>query len=1071
MNPNVTRIEELYTTQGLRKLHARFLKNSVSSESDVIALATAVEEFIVQLFCIKDEFQKKSLSVIRAAAIHLCKRNFIERIALRQYEKTISLSLIEGDLRKLLQISEIDELLYAEKVLSWLKDREKYSKELEIAAQYALYMVEKFKTRCDKALFHLPKKFDFEELISLNRVEKDGIPVLEKGRCHSRDSFCLSDGGPDESNSVDHTNYCLVCHTRKKDSCRTGFSTTDGQYSKSPLGILLKGCPLRQKISEMNKLYSEGKIIAALSVVTLDNPMCAATGHRICNDCMRSCIYQKQEPVNVPGIETAILNAVLELPYGFEIYSLLTRWNPLRVEQPFPREDSGKRVLISGTGPAGFTLAHYLLNDGHTVIAVDGAKIEPLPTKYVGLGGKNFELIENVNDLYENLDERIVYGFGGVSEYGITVRWNKNYLKLIRILLERRSNYRVFGGVCFGSNISAKDCRRLGFGHVALCIGSGNPNIPDVKNVLTRGVRFASDFLMNLQMSGAFKVNSIATLQLHMPVVVIGAGLTAVDSATEALTYYKVQVEKFLQRYEYLSGVYGCSEVEKNWDKEEKRIAYEFLSHARTLRETVDKTQFLKSLGGVKIIYRKRIQDSPAYRLNFEELNSAMLEGIEFIEETEPLEIIQDEYGLVKAIKCLHRGKMISINARSVIIATGTRPNSSLRDEVPELYSDMENLSFFGDLDPKYSGSVVGAMASAKDKYPRITERLMRIEPTSNIEHQNFRCVDPCGSKDSIKEINKRFLEEISELLTAKVINVAELTENIFEIQVYAPLAAWNFMPGQFYKLQNFEVSNTFQIEPIALTGSCVDKLKGIISLIVIEIGASSYLCRFLKPGERIILTGPSGSPTEIPSGEKVLLIGGGLGNAVLFSIAKEMKRKGCQVIYFAGYKKLQDRFKPEVIEESSDAVVWVCDEAQLPYNRSRDLSLNCNMVEALNKYKAQELPVSTKIGAIDRIIIIGSEPLMRAVQTFIRENRDVLKPEVEVIASVNSPMQCMMKGVCAQCLQRRVIDGKEVYVYSCVNQDQGLEETDFDFLSQRLRQNSLAEKITYLYCKSAMEV
>ena len=49
---------------------------------------------------------------------------------------------------------------------------------------------------------------------------------------------------------------------------------------------------------------------------------------------MKSCIYQKQEPVNIPQIETRMLKDVLHLPYGFEIYSLLTRWNPLNLRRP-----------------------------------------------------------------------------------------------------------------------------------------------------------------------------------------------------------------------------------------------------------------------------------------------------------------------------------------------------------------------------------------------------------------------------------------------------------------------------------------------------------------------------------------------------------------------------------------------------------------------------------------------------------------------------------------------------------------------------------------------------------------
>ena len=85
--------------------------------------------------------------------------------------------------------------------------------------------------------------------------------------------------------------------------------------------------------------------------------MVAGTGHRICNDCMKSCIFQKQDPVDIPQVETRTLKDVLELPWGFEIYSLLTRWNPLESRAArIPRPETGYKVLVVGLGPAGFTL-------------------------------------------------------------------------------------------------------------------------------------------------------------------------------------------------------------------------------------------------------------------------------------------------------------------------------------------------------------------------------------------------------------------------------------------------------------------------------------------------------------------------------------------------------------------------------------------------------------------------------------------------------------------------------------------------------------------------------------------
>ena len=124
----------------------------------------------------------------------------------------------------------------------------------------------------------------------------------------------------------------------------------------------------------MHVLKRQGDNIGALALVMIDNPMCPGTGHRICNDCMKGCIYQKTEPVNIPQIETNVLTDVLFMPFGFEVYSLLTRWNPLNVKRPHMLPYNGKNVLVVGMGPAGYTLAHYLLNEGFGVVGIDGLK-------------------------------------------------------------------------------------------------------------------------------------------------------------------------------------------------------------------------------------------------------------------------------------------------------------------------------------------------------------------------------------------------------------------------------------------------------------------------------------------------------------------------------------------------------------------------------------------------------------------------------------------------------------------------------------------------------------------------
>jgi NAD(P)H-flavin reductase len=344
-------------------------------------------------------------------------------------------------------------------------------------------------------------------------------------------------------------------------------------------------------------------------------------------------------------------------------------------------------------------------------------------------------------------------------------------------------------------------------------------------------------------------------------------------------------------------------------------------------------------------------------------------------------------------------------------------------------------------------------MASATRGYPVLSRLLARRIAAS-----------PLSDAD--------FLAAIRGELRATVERVVRLTPTIVEVVVRAPAAARRFAPGQFYRLQNLEtlasrVNGTrLAMEGIALTGAWVDRAAGLVSTIVLEMGGSSNLCALLKPGEPVILMGPTGSPTEIAGGETVVLAGGGLGNAVLFSIGQAFRRAGSRVLYFAGYRKMIDRYKVEEIEAAADAVVWACDEGPgfVP-RRPQDKSFVGNIVQAMAAYAsgalgAQPIPFA----AADRVMAIGSDRMMAAVaaarQTLLKP---YLKPGHRAFASVNSPMQCMMKEICAQCLQphRDPGSGRVSYVFSCFNQDQPLDIVDFGALEARLAQNAVQEKLT----------
>jgi NADPH-dependent glutamate synthase beta subunit-like oxidoreductase/NAD(P)H-flavin reductase len=1148
---------ELYHRDGLAKLDTAFLGTLGAADTSlrsriaaaranpagldakaesalILEIAPHLDDFLAELFDIQAEFRALAARHHELAPLHTVKRQFVQRRAANKVKPEDAAKLdgpaLESELTRALG-GKFDELAFASKVSEWLADEAKHAAELDVAMKYAAWAVHTEAGRKRVApgvLFKVPAKIDPNNLlVHARKSEREGVVTytIKPEHIRRRDGFALTDPGTDLVGALDQANYCIWCHTQGKDSCSKGLKEKAPQdapnkvtFKKSPFGVTLAGCPLEEKISEFHTLKAQGQAISALAVIVIDNPTVAATGHRICNDCMKACIYQKQEPVNIPQIETRTLKDVLELPWGFEIYSLLTRWNPLNFRRPLPLPPSGRTVLVAGMGPAGFTLAHYLMNDGHAVAGVDGLKIEPLPASISGVNPDgtrtSFEPVRDVRTLYESLDDRVMAGFGGVAEYGITVRWDKNFLKLVRLLLERRAEFAMYGGVRFGGTIALEDALDLGFDHVALAMGAGKPTVLDIPNGLARGVRAASDFLMALQLTGAAKADSIANMQLRLPVVVVGGGLTAIDTATESLAYYLVQIEKFLTRFEALAAESGEDAVRAKWDDQEREIAEEFLAHARAVRRERAQAEresrearvveLLQHWGGVTIAYRRRLIDSPSYTLNHEEVEKALEEGIGFSENLTPVAVDVDNYGAVRGIRFTRPSGLESaehwLPAHTVFVAAGTQPNTVLSREhagfsldgkyfqacdedgapvkpqraisKPERadvllsrLADGRFVSFFGDLHPSYFGNVVKALGSARQGYPVISRALAKRAPQLSL--------NPAA-----------FFASLAGQLLATVHRVERLTPTIVEVVVKAPLAARKFRPGQFYRLQNFETlspviaaggaSTRLQMEGLAMTGAWVDRDRGLVSTVVLEMGGSSDLCAMLAPGEPVILMGPTGSPTHISAGETVILVGGGLGNAVLFSIGAAFREQGSKVLYFAGYKKVIDRYKVAEIEAAADVVVWCCDEEPgFEPTRAQDRTFVGNIVQAMDAYAQGRLgPQPIRMQDADRLIAIGSDRMMAAVARARHDLlKDYLKPAHFAIGSINSPMQCMLKEICAQCLQphRDPRTGKRSYVFSCFNQDQDLDSVDFGALSERLKQNSLQEKITSQWIRRCM--
>ena len=1066
---------DLYAVDGLEKIHQKFLEflqenspahfleyqiHNAENSQYLIEIGKILEIFLVDLFLIHEKNSELKMQYLKYKKVCETRRDFIQRHVAKKYSAQ-DLDLIKNfDYQKTLQNLAINFLLIDEIEIA-LSDKILAKENLEIIEKYCIWaLFDKAGQKFHKAgtLFILPQK----------TVIKNLIPKIEK---HKREGFDLTDNGCSALRVSGETHYCIFCHNQKKDSCKTGLIDKETQKIKiDELGIKLEGCPLEEKISEMNLLKSAGFSLASLAMAIIDNPMIAGTGHRICNDCMKSCIYQKQDAVDIPQIESRILKDILNLPFGFEIYSLLTKWNPLNLKNPLPQKPTGKKILVCGLGPAGYTLSHYLLNCGHEVVAIDGLKIEPLNAKISGVDAYHnqveFEPIENINDIYEPLSSRVIAGFGGVAEYGITVRFDKNYLKIIRLLLERRKNFAMYGGIRFGSSITDKIAfEEYGFDHVALCVGAGRPQFLDVKNNFAKGVRLASDFLMALQLTGAYQKNLFTNLQIRAPIIVVGGGLTAVDSATEAQAYYKIQVEKFAEKLQKFVDLKIDEEFFNSLNDEERVIAKEFIDDFKKFKNDEN---FLQN---AKILYRKKMIDSPAYRLNHQELKNALEEGVEFLENSEIDEVIVDKFNHVCAIKTKAGER---IDCKTLLMAIGTMPNISFVLEdglkfenngkyLSEIFlqeqdflankkafsiitkideKTKKSVSFFGDLHPNFEGNVVKAMASAKRGYGQINQALKLINYSSqNIKYKNYR-----------------------EDFLVNILRVDRLSDNVIEIYVKSKLLANQTGVGQIFRLHNYHAlaleskGQTMAMEGVVVTALAIDKIEGIISGVIVETGGSSSLIKNFKVGEPCVFMGPSGKPTEIPQNETVVLIGGGRGNQPLTALSEVFKANGCKVLFFAGYRDENYIVRRERMQKCCDELIISVENEGSP-----DAYFQGNVIDSIKNYFCKN-----KI-KIDRVFAIGNDNLMHNVARLRHEN--IVEEFAQAkysITSLNSPMQCMMKGVCGQCLQKKKnIDGEFEYFYSCANQDQSMDEVDFEHLHARCEQNSLLEKTTKLWLKT----
>ena len=270
---------------------------SLSEQSNLmVLLAPWIEDFIGELFNIRKAVSDLQSAHYKLAPLMTIKRHFVQRLAVKKYPDPCADDNSLG-------FPFEDELAFANQVLKWQDQGD--SQELETAARYAAWATltpEGQQRHGQGVLFKTPAKIGPQSSLIPNLVQNDqGAWCLPDNRLRKREGFNLTDPGFSRTQAFDHSHYCIHCHPQNKDSCSKGLAL------KAPSNPTLTGCPLEQKISEMNAVKAKGYTVAALAIICVDNPMVAATGHRICNDCMKACIFQKQEPVNVPEVLVTLI--------------------------------------------------------------------------------------------------------------------------------------------------------------------------------------------------------------------------------------------------------------------------------------------------------------------------------------------------------------------------------------------------------------------------------------------------------------------------------------------------------------------------------------------------------------------------------------------------------------------------------------------------------------------------------------------------------------------------------------------------------------------------------------------
>ena len=263
-----------------------------------------------------------------------------------------------------------------------------------------------------------------------------------------------------------------------------------------------------------------------------------------------------------------------------------------------------------------------------------------------------------------------------------------------------------------------------------------------------------------------------------------------------------------------------------------------------------------------------------------------------------------------------------------------------------------------------------------------------------------------------------------------KIVRKRQLSDDVCLFGIEAPEIAKKRLPGQFVIIR---VTATGERIPLTIADS--DTEEGTITLIVQGIGKTTKMLNNKKEGESIQdVVGPLGKSTDCSKKGSVVIVGGGVGIAIAYPIAKAMKENGNEVISILGARDKPNLILEDEVKEFADEVHVTTDDGS--YGRKGFVT------DAL-----KDIIESGK--EIKEVVAIGPVVMMRAVAEVTRPHN------IHTIVSLN-PVMIDGTGMCGGC--RVTVGGKTKY--ACVDGPEfDGHEVDFAELMNRLSSFAMYEK------------